>query len=950
MAHETMTIESPAPCLLELRFRCVAPIGGLLHFHGPQWSALFRNILGSRLPGGGGLAAAGVSVQPWETGVSAYAPDDAIHVGLTFPATLLPQIGQLLVDFNDLSTGDGQFAPGRTIRLEGVRCRITGEELPPGDVAAKAGIITSEIIAAEIEALAALDTFRIIFPVPLRLTRPARMKTPGHRYGDEDFFLGDPTGAAAALEHLIAKIRPSGMMSSDTGRRTQPGTDDVVKESIATEISRVVTANGHSKTVSSLTIAGGALVWLDLPYLNRGEGVTKTIGGVVGTLRITGRPNPATASRLVWGQYLGAGKNPAFGLGFYCIPELDDSRRIAAPTRGKTLLNRFISEATLDTALRHGTDSSPGPDGLSFADLKKGGPPLLEHLAQLVRDGGYVPAAAKTYRMPKTNGGFREIRIQNVVDRLVQKAAVDHLAPVVDRFLSNASFAYRAGLNRKGAAEALKAALAAGYQRGIKADIAAFFDSVDLSRLGNLLVGLLPFDPLPGHILSWLSAANGPQGNGLPQGSPLSPVLSNLFLQRFDRDMELAGFRLIRYADDFVVLFRDEDDEDGMSRVAASLSKLGLTLQADKTYPVLPDRPIHFLGYTITRDEITDEEKPPADDTEPWLPVFREEWTTGTPVYLSSICRGAYSSGPNLVIKDERDRTQNIPWNRISRLVVVGRSPFSGGVVYRAVRENIPVSFIDVMGHAVGRLHPSGYEIPEMAALQEEKAKDDTFCLEFAREIITAKIINSAVLLRRNGIDAADVRQMAERAKQAENLDSLRGYEGSAARMYFAHIAALVAPLPFKGRTYHPPDGPVNILLSFGYTLLYNRLAAVLKDRGFNPRVGFFHQGRGGHLALASDLLEELRHVAERIVLALVHLGEIKAEDFTTSERHGTSSCRMEGEGFRKFIRRYETTMAAPFGGRDGEKTTGNAYLDEMADRMKRYLKLGIPYQALRIR
>jgi hypothetical protein len=83
--------------------------------------------------------------------------------------------------------------------------------------------------------------------------------------------------------------------------------------------------------------------------------------------------------------------------------------------------------------------------------------------------------------------------------------------------------------------------------------------------------------------------------------------------------------------------------------------------------------------------------------------------------------------------------------------------------------------------------------------------------------------------------------------------------------------------------------------------------------------------------------------------LALIHRHEIKPEDFTAAKKKGMTFCRMEGEGFRKFIRRYETTMASSFTGLDGEKMTVNTYLDEMADRLKRTLKLGIPYRALRI-
>ncbi|HOK07700.1 MAG TPA: CRISPR-associated endonuclease Cas1 [Syntrophales bacterium] len=909
----------PALCLLELRFRCLAPIRGLGHFHGPQWSALFRRLLRPAL-GGRTLTEAGVRVQPFETGLHSYLPEEPLHLCLTFPAETLPQVEKLLAAFNEQAGQNGPLAPGRTIRLEEIYCRVGRRVCDAASLSRDVTPLREGHLTGEIETLRSLGGFHLVLPVPLRLTRPPKMKTLGHRYADEDFFLGDQAGSALAMDHFLAGIRQTSVSHSLT---TPPS--------------------------SGLTVAGGALIWVDIPYLNVEEALGKTLGGVCGRLRVSGNPDPVAARRLVIGQYTGVGKNPAFGLGYYWIPELDDVRVVAAPRRGRTHLDRCLAPENLETALLHCQDSSPGPDGLTFTDLKKSGRDFLERLAASVREGNYAAGGGKRYRLPKAAGGFREIRVQNVADRLLQRAAAEHLQPVVDRFLSQSSWAYRAGLNRKGAAEALKAALGAGFRSGVKADIAAFFDTVDLSLLEDLLSGLFPFDPLPAELISWLRGANGGDGVGLPQGSPLSPVLSNLFLHRFDRDMEREGFRLIRYADDFVVLFPDRDRDGGLDAVTASLYRLGLTLKEEKTLPVVPGRPVRFLGYSVTSDAVDEDISPPEDDTEPWLPIFRQEWAAGTPVYLTAVCRGAYSSGAHLVIKDEKGRMQNIPWNRIGRLVVVGRSPFSGGVIYRAMREEIPVSFVDIMGRATGRLHPAGCEEPDLAALQEEKAKDEGFRLAFSREIIAAKIQNGVVLLRRNGIDAGELKEMARKAREADKLDSLRGYEGTAARIYFSHLAGLVKPFEFRGRVYHPPDGPVNVMLSFGYTLLYNRIAAVLRDRGFNPRRGFFHQGRGGHLALASDLLEELRHIAERVVLALIHRREIKPGDFTIVRRGDKECCRMEGEGFRSFIRRYETTMATPFKVEEGKRMSVNAYLDEMADRLRRCLKLDVPYRALRI-
>jgi CRISPR-associated endonuclease Cas1 len=903
----------PKRYFLELRFKALMPIGGLPHFHGPQWAGLLKNILNGSLQGES-TAEAGVTVHPVETGILAYGSGDAIHVGLSFPEEYAPAVFGCLRNFESHSVPDGHFMPGKTLALDSISCRVSGAAWDPTDDGqAAAQPLSQSVLQAEVEALAELDRFSLCFYTPLRLTRPAGKKSGGHRYADEHFFFSSHM-AADSVTHLLKGMRLD---------------------------------ENYDGMPSGLRIAGGALMWLDVTY---GRGVLKTIGGVVGRLEIEGRPRPEAAARLIAGQYLGAGKNAAFGFGFFRIPQVEPFRVIRPLTRGISVLGRAVCAEALGSALKNLPDSSPGPDGLTLEDLRKAGPGYLARISGDTLEGRHTPAEARIYRIPKKQGAFREIAAQNVVDRMLARAVADYLQPSVDMLLSKSSYAYRRGFSAKGAAKALRNALASGWDTGVKADISSFFGSIDLGRLMSLMEGLYGNDPLVPTLESWLRVTLRQGIPGLAQGSPLSPVLSNLYLDRFDRDMEREGFRLIRYADDFVVLFPNgSDTEEGLRTVTQSLARLGLCLQPGKTVPVRPGEQIRFLGYMVSATEVADENdgKPGEDDA--WLPMFRQQWLEGNPVYLTSVCRGAFSNGPYLVVNGEDENPEKIPWSRISRLVVVGRSSFSGGVVYRAVKEEVPVTFIDVLGKFRGQLVPSLYDPPALEPVQKECASDPAFCLSVAKLVVAAKINNSRVMLRRKNIEASDLKKLEEKAGAADDLDQLRGYEGAASRAYFAGLSSLVHPFEFKGRVYHPPDGPVNAMLSFGYTLLYNRLAAVLKDKGFNNRIGFFHQARGRHCALASDLMEEMRHVAERVVLALIRMKEVKLDDFEKMNIRGTETCRLKGEGFRKFIRRFEQTLAREISYHGGDKMSYNAYFDEMANNLKRSLMLKIPYLPMRI-
>lgn len=910
--------------LLELRFECTGAIPNLPFFHGPQWNGLLRKPLIACLMKDNNradanpksvLADAEIWIQPIDTFLCRYEPGDPIHLGLTFPAERATLVCRFLNGFNRLpkNSSYGQIRLDR-LRLDSVLCRVSGRECPPEE--AVPGLfepLAENHLAPEAAALADLDEFSLLFAVPLRCRRPKEIsgRVDGHKFMDPEFFLG-------------------------------PGMDPLLP--VPAFVNAIVPGAGHGE---SLAVAGGGLTWADNTY---GKS-NKHLGGMLGQVRITGRPSPEAARALVAGQYSGLGKNRTFGLGFYTIPELDACRTISPLSRGRTLLNRACVPESLASALDDLPSSSPGPDGLTRTDLQKAGPELTQRISRSIMKGTYTPGPVKIYRMKKKEGGFREISVHNYTDRMVHRAFANHLAPAVDSLLSRSAYAFRKGLNRQGAARALSEALKEGYTVGVKADIAAFFDSVDLDRLAHLLNGLLGNDPLAGRIIKYLHPGANKQGKGLPQGSPLSPLLSNLYLDRFDKMITSRGLRLIRYADDLVVLHRPGRmaPEECLEQIRAALAPLGLELARDKTKPVLTGRPIVFLGYRVTPTGFEEKNisSEPADGK--WLPVFDDQYREGRPVYLSSICRGAYSSGANLIINFEKDRKESIPWNRISRIVVVGRSTFSGGLIYRALRESVPVVFIDVMGAYCGRLASDDGKPPAMLSRQQQLAEDTVFCLDFARRIIAAQIHNRAVIVGRNQRNPDDLMALSRSAEQVDSIDQLRGIEGSAARLFFEHLRELVAPFTFTGRVYHPSPDPVNALLSFGYTLLRHRLFTALLHKGFDPWLGFYHHSRANHDALVSDLMEELRHVAERLVLAMIHRREIVPDDFELKTWGNKTVCRLKGEGFRKVIRRYETIMENKAAYRGKEKISLNTRLDEMADDLRRSIKLMTPYKPWRI-
>lgn len=249
--------------------------------------------------------------------------------------------------------------------------------------------------------------------------------------------------------------------------------------------------------------------------------------------------------------------------------------------------------------------------------------------------------------------------------------------------------------------------------------------------------------------------------------------------------------------------------------------------------------------------------------------------------FTHQVCSVALDGNSNLIFKRRSGAMdERVSLDRVRRVVIVGRiGEISSAVLYKLMSKRIPVDFMDVHGKSAGQLMYESDQADQCWVLQHERT-DPVLALAMAREIITAKIDNCREAIRRISPQAGHWDYYRSMAASASDLASLRGIEGSCAREYFQSWKNLTGSFPWNGRIKHPSPDPVNSMLSFGYTLLYSRIAGALRARGLNPRLGFFHEGRGTHCALASDLMEQFRPLVDRAVLATVRNRVLAPSDF----------------------------------------------------------------------
>jgi len=281
--------------------------------------------------------------------------------------------------------------------------------------------------------------------------------------------------------------------------------------------------------------------------------------------------------------------------------------------QGLAIVDNFLSmenflQAFANVAAKKG---APGVDGESIEDFRRNLRVNVSQLRDEVANNQYQPLPCKKASIGKGNGEFREIRIPTVRDRIVQHALLNVLHPVVEPSFSEVSFAYRPNLSYIDAVEAVAKWRDAGYRWVLDADITKFFDNIDHQRL---LVEVRKFANHPGIlglIKDWISAgvvARGkvvPAEKGVPQGAVVSPLLANIYLDEFDKTISQTDWKLVRYADDFVVLTRSFDEVvEAYSRVGAILGSIGLSLHPEKTLITNFKEGFSFLGHGFLEEAI----------------------------------------------------------------------------------------------------------------------------------------------------------------------------------------------------------------------------------------------------------------------------------------------------------------------------------------------------------
>lgn len=276
------------------------------------------------------------------------------------------------------------------------------------------------------------------------------------------------------------------------------------------------------------------------------------------------------------------------------------------PVPDLTLMEQIVDNDNMECAWARvkANRGAPGPDGITIDDFPEHFQGIWPVVRQQLLEGTYQPGAARRKSIPKPDGSQRHLGIPNVIDRLIQQAILLVLTPIFDPEFSESSFGFRPYRSAHEAIHLVQQHIRAGYRWCVDMDLSKFFDTVQhdvlMHRVGRKVRDKRLLRLIGNYLRAGVMIDTDFHASteGTMQGGPLSPLLANILLDDFDKEMESRGHRFVRYADDFLVFSKTEESA---TRVFKSVErylteKLRLVVNHEKS-SVRRTKDTEYLGY-----------------------------------------------------------------------------------------------------------------------------------------------------------------------------------------------------------------------------------------------------------------------------------------------------------------------------------------------------------------
>lgn len=627
------------------------------------------------------------------------------------------------------------------------------------------------------------------------------------------------------------------------------------------------------------------------------------------------------------------------------------------------VLEDVFSDENLEEAFESFADKhdSHGLDGVKLSELRAYWETNGKKIKESIFNGTYKVGAVEQRQIVNRKGKKRTISLMNSIDRFIFRALYQKMASEWEKQFSQYSYAYQ---NNKGVLTAVEQAakyMEEGKDWSVELDIQNFFDNINHSiiisklkagiedvRVLDLLIAYLTCTLLDDHVFHQME-------QGVLQGGPLSPLLANVYMNELDHYMEKQGYSFCRFGDDINIYCSTyEEAIVAFSDVTARMEKIEqLPLNHGKT-GIFKGINRKYLGY---RFEMKDGHVIVKKEQRAYKTVYRDWYTTGIQKMDHNyhlINEGILTKQDFNILFESENGKKYIPVETTDSLYIYSNVIMSGNFFDFMNQVGLNVSFINKYGEKIGSFVPNNSrrniktELKQLRMYDSEKER-----LDMARRLEIASVSNIRANLRyyqrrKNAteLEAAvkDMTDIITKLNEARDINHMMMLEAQARQKYYGCFNSILEgkQFYFDKRTRRPPQDPLNAMISFGNTLLYQRIANEINRTSLDIRIGIVHAAGNRPESLNLDLADLFKPIlVDRTIFTLVNRKMINVNDFVEVENNGIY---LNNRAKKIFISEYENKLyqKVTF---DGAERTYDYLIKNEIQKLKKYIENGEKYK-----
>lgn len=630
------------------------------------------------------------------------------------------------------------------------------------------------------------------------------------------------------------------------------------------------------------------------------------------------------------------------------------------------MLKEILSESNLKKAYLElmKRNYSSGIDGVMLSQLKEYLILNWQDIENQLVLGTYEPNIVQVYELLSKKGKVREIYKFTIIDNFIQKAVSLILQDKLDCLLSDNNYSFRKG---KGTIDVIRKGLELieeGYEYIVEIDIKKYFENIDHDLLSKMLFDIIDDKVLISLIMKYQNCLIQKDGKikrknkGLITGSSISPVISNLYLMDLDR--QYLEYNYIRYCDNIYIFINNKDDGitliNDISKCLKDKYKLEINQNKTSITHYLSKR---MLGYYFVKEDNTVKAKKNKQENRTKYNRWYKSAIKKENNEYHIINDGILTKKDYSILFENENKKIEIPAEVTEHINIYSQTIFSSNFFKTLNQHNIRVSLFDQYDHYIGSFMPINYhKSASILIKQVENYINKAKRLEIAKKIIdsgTTNIISNLKYYNKHNDDIQldkiidDLKICKQEMKAAKTLEILLLQEARMRELYYSSYNIILSNSEFKftKRTRRPPKDALNAMISFGNTIIYQKIANEIYKTKLDIRISYLHSAMRRYENLNLDISEIIKPIlVDKVIFSLINKRIIDAKVHFEKRNNGVF---LNKEGKYLFIDQLNKKLSSTIT-INNKKVSYQEILQQEVLKLLRYFKYDEEYEPFKYR